>query len=108
MYLTRREIEATLAAAARRSTAGARLIVAYHSPALIRRLIGAWVRRLGEPLRSAFMPAAMRDLLASYGFEIVRDEGVPETGARLSADVARATRGLKHARVAVADRRSKP
>ena len=40
MYLTRADIEATLAVVARRSAPGSRLVVLYLSPALISRLVG--------------------------------------------------------------------
>ncbi len=64
MYLTRSAIDATLAVIARRSVPGSRLIVLYHSPALLVHLVGAIVRWLGEPLRSAFRPELMRALRA--------------------------------------------
>jgi methyltransferase (TIGR00027 family) len=104
MYLTRAQIEATLAVIARRSAARSALIVAYHQPALILLLVGFLVRRLGEPLRSAFSAAQMRELLASHGFRVTRDEDVPTIGARISARVGEQTRRLGHARVALAER----
>jgi methyltransferase (TIGR00027 family) len=103
MYLTREQIEATLAVVARRSAPNSRLIIAYHTPALMLLLIGLLVRRLGEPLRSAFTPMEARSLLARYGFEVIRDEDIPEIAARLSPDLARATRMMKHMRIVVAD-----
>jgi methyltransferase (TIGR00027 family) len=102
MYLTRPQIEATLEVIARRSAARSQLIVAYHQPALILVLFGFLVRRLGEPLRSAFRAEQMRELLAAYGFRVTRDEDVPTIGARISACVGQQTRRLVHARVAVA------
>ena len=70
MYLALAEVEATLGVIARRSAAGSRLIVAYHSPALILRLVAFLVARVGEPLRSAFTAHAMRTLLATHGFGV--------------------------------------
>jgi methyltransferase (TIGR00027 family) len=104
MYLALTDIETTLAVVERGSAPGSRLIVAYHSPAFILRIIGPLVRRLGEPLRSAFTADEMRSLLAKYGFRIVKDDGLPAIGAKLSPDVAHATRVMKHMRVAIADR----
>jgi methyltransferase (TIGR00027 family) len=104
MYLTLRQIEATLAIVARRSRAGSRLIVAYHTPAPILRLVGLLVRRLGEPLRSRFRVDAMRALLAKYGFGVVLDEDLPTIAGRLPEDVARATKVMKHLRIVTADR----
>jgi methyltransferase (TIGR00027 family) len=105
MYLTRPDVEATLAVVERRSAAGGRLIIAYHSPALMLRFVGVIVRRLGEPLRSTFTADAMRALLAKHGFGVVRDEDLPSVAATLSPDVATATRVVKHLRIATADRK---
>jgi methyltransferase (TIGR00027 family) len=105
MYLTRAQVEATLDVIARRSAARSQLIVAYLRPALILLLVGFLVRRLGEPLRSAFSAAQMRELLGAYGFRVTLDEDLPSVGARISPSVRQQTRGLGHARVAVAERR---
>jgi methyltransferase (TIGR00027 family) len=104
MYLALPDIEATLAVIARRSSPASRLIVAYHAPALLLRILGFVVRRLGEPLRSSFRAEAMRALLPKYSFAVSRDEALPAIGAGLSADIARATRLMKHLRIATADR----
>jgi len=104
MYLTRADIEATLAVVARRSAPRSRLIVLYLRPALISRLVGFLVRRVGEPFRSAFSPEQMRALLAKHGFAVTRDDNLPAIGARLSADIAQATRVMKHMHIATADR----
>lgn len=111
MYLAPPDIEATLSVVDTRSAPSSRLIVAYHSPALVLKLVGLAVRRLGEPLRSAFTADEMRALLARYHFSVVRDEGLSAIGARLassarSTPVARATRPIKHLRIATADRTS--
>lgn len=104
MYLALPDIEATLSVVERRSASHSRLIVAYHAPALVLRLMGLAVRRLGEPLRSSFTPDSMRALLRKYRFNVVRDEALPAIGARLSDEVGRATKFLKHLRIATADR----
>jgi methyltransferase (TIGR00027 family) len=104
MYLTQAETEATLAVVEHRSAPGSRLIVVYASPAPMLRLVGFILRRVGEPLRSAFTADGMRALLTKHGFIVGRDEGLPEIGAALSPEVAQATRVMKHLRVAVADR----
>lgn len=104
MYLAPADIEATLAVIKRRSTVGSRLLIAYLSPAPMLRLIGFIVRRLGEPLRSVLTADAMRALLARYRFGVLQDEDIPTIGAALSADIAQATRVMKHMRIATAAR----
>jgi methyltransferase (TIGR00027 family) len=105
MYLSRAEIGATLGVLGGRSPAGSRVIMDYHRPALMLRLTGPLFRRLGEPLRSAFRPDAVRALLDAHGFAVVRDEDVRAIGGRLSPDVARATRPMTHMRIVTAARR---
>lgn len=104
MYLTLADIEATLRIVSRRSPTGSRLIVAYHGPALALRVVGAVVRRVGEPLRSAFTADQMRALLAAHGFDVLRDEDLPTIAAGISRSLARRTRGAGHLRIATADR----
>jgi len=104
MYLTPADIEATLDVIKRRSVSGSRLIVMYHSPALMLRLIGLIVRRIGEPLRSSFTADTMRALLARYGFGVVWDADMPTIGCAMSAEIAQATRRMKHLRIVTADR----
>jgi len=106
MYLALPDIEATLAVVQRRSASASRIIVVYHQPALLLRLLGFVVARLGEPLRSSFERDAMRALLEKYGFALVRDESIAAIGARLGGDVARPTKPIHHLRVATADRRA--
>jgi methyltransferase (TIGR00027 family) len=104
MYLERSDIEATLAIIQRRSAPGSQLVVMYAAPSLLVPLIALLVRRLGEPLRSLFTAEQMRALLARHGFTVARDDDVPAIAARLSADLARDTRAMKHMRVATAHR----
>ena len=105
MYLTVEEIEATLAVVERRSAPSSRLIVAYHSPALLLRVVGPLVRWVGEPLKSTQQPEAMRALLAKHGFAVVSDESLPTLAERLPEDIARAARITKHFRIVTADKR---
>jgi methyltransferase (TIGR00027 family) len=104
MYLTPSQVGATLAVIAKRSAPGSHVLILYHRPALILKLVGLLVRRLGEPLRSAFTPQAMRALLESRGFNVLRDQGLPEIGAALGGEVARSTRGMKHMGIVTAVR----
>jgi len=104
MYLERAAIEATLTVVQRRSAPGSHLILLYLSRAMILPLVGFFLRRVGEPIRSLFTPDQMRALLARHGFTVTRDEGLPDIAARLSAALARDTRIMKHMRVATATR----
>ena len=104
MYLELADIAATLTVVERRSAPGSHLVVAYIGPALMLWLVRPVVRRVGEPFRSVFTREAMRSLLGRHGFRVEKDEALPEIGARLSADVARATRVMKHFRIATAVR----
>jgi len=104
MYLAPPDIAATLAAIERRSAAASRLIVVYHRPALVLRLMRPVMRRIGEPLRSAFTAEAMRALLAEHGFAVVRDQTVAEISAASPA-IAQKIRAMRHLGIAVAERR---
>jgi methyltransferase (TIGR00027 family) len=105
MYLTRAQIEATLAVVARRSASASRLVVLYHRPALMLALVGLVVRAVGEPLRSAFTPEEMKALLGAYHFDVTRDDDAPTIARALDPDLGRAVGPIKHMRLAVADRR---
>ncbi|MDF2696974.1 MAG: Transcriptional regulator, MerR family protein [Labilithrix sp.] len=104
MYLEQRDIEATLDVVARRSAPGSRLVILYHCPALMLSIVGVVVRRLGEPLRSSFRPEAMRAMLAKHGFEVVRDQSLPEIGRAMSPALGEATSVTKHLRIVTATR----
>ncbi|MCA9599053.1 MAG: class I SAM-dependent methyltransferase [Myxococcales bacterium] len=108
MYLDAAAIDATLSVVKRRSAVGSRIAVVYHSPGLLLWLVRPMVRRLGEPIRSVHTPEGMRRLLEKHGFEVTRDQGLPELGRAISVDVAEATRIMKHIRLVVADRRGAP
>jgi O-methyltransferase involved in polyketide biosynthesis len=103
MYLELRDIDASLSVIARRSAERSRLIVVYHAPALILRVVGVGLRRLGEPLRSAFTVGEMRALMVKHGFAVVRDEPLSTIGAALGAAIERGTRWMKHMRIVTAD-----
>jgi methyltransferase (TIGR00027 family) len=104
MYLDRRDIEATLQVVHARSSTGSRLIIAYHQPALMLFVIALIVRIMGEPIRTVLTPKQMRRLLDRHAFKVRTDEDIAMLGARLSSDVARATRLMTHLRIVVADR----
>jgi methyltransferase (TIGR00027 family) len=104
MYLSLSDIEATLAVLERRSAPSSRLIVAYHVPALILKVVGMFLKRLGEPLRSAFKPAQMRALLAKYGFAVSTDQDLPSVGLTLSPEIARGAARVRHMHIATAER----
>jgi methyltransferase (TIGR00027 family) len=102
MYLPRADIEATLAVIQRRSSPGSHLVVMYVSRSVVLPLVYFFLRRVGEPLRTLLTPDQLRVLLAKYGFAVARDDGLPAIAARLSADLARDTRVMKHMHVATA------
>lgn len=104
MYLTRQDIEQTLAVIAERSCPGSRLIVLYHSPAAVLHVVSFALRMFGEPFRSTLTPAAMATLLGKYGFHVQRDRDLFEIGAALSQAMRAALRLARHARVVTADK----
>ncbi len=104
MYLTLEEIEATLRVVAGRSAPGSRLIGVYHAPAIVLRLMGFLVARLGEPFKSRFPPSEMRALLARHGLDVMRDGSVAELATPLGASVHGAAPAT-HLRIFVADKR---
>ena len=111
-YLTPEQVEATVAALARRSAPGSVLVVQYQSPsrvaALGRRVMGLVARLSGaddpmaeEPWRSAWRPQAMAALLARHGFVVRRDEDLLGIATALGSPSTR-RRSLSTGRVAVA------
>ncbi len=103
MYLTRAEVEATLEVIARRSVPRSRLIIAYAAPAMILPLVRLLVRRVGEPFHSVHTRAEMKETLAERGFAVIRDDDLPALARALSEPTWRATRGLRHLRIVVAE-----
>ncbi len=104
MYLTPAEVAATLAVVSKRSAPGSRLVVVYHSPALILLLVGYLVRRLGEPLRSTFTARSLGALFEKHGFAVTSDVDLPSPSRNYSVEVRRATRSMGHTRIATAER----
>jgi O-methyltransferase involved in polyketide biosynthesis len=104
MYLTPAEVAATLAVVQRRSAPGSRLVVLYHAPGFMLKIVGLLVRRLGEPLRSVFTPAQMRELLARHGFTVLRDDALPDLARAVAPKIADALRFMHHTRIAVVQR----
>jgi methyltransferase (TIGR00027 family) len=104
MYLALPDVEKTLDVIDRRSSLGSRVVVVYHAHAAIRRVVGFFVARLGEPFRSEFLPEEMRTLLGRFRFGVVRDRDLRALGADVSPEVGRVTRFMKHLRIVTGDR----
>ncbi|MEU9845264.1 class I SAM-dependent methyltransferase [Actinomadura sp. NPDC048032] len=113
-YLTRAEAAATLRALAKASAPGSRLVVHYQAPSLVASLgrpVARAMRRLSrqpdpmahEPWRSAWTPAAMRELLTGQGYAVARDTDLLTLAGALAMPV-RSRRTLGSGRVLVADR----
>ncbi len=103
MYLTKAEVEATLQIVSRRSAPRSRLIIAYAAPALILPLVRMLVRRVGEPFRSVHTAAKKNTLLTAHGVAVTRDDDLPGLARAISEPAWRATRGLRHLRIVVAE-----
>jgi O-methyltransferase involved in polyketide biosynthesis len=104
MYLELADIEATLQVVEARSAPGSRLVILYQSPSLVRRAVGFLLSRLGEPFRSAFTQEQMLELLARFGFTVLRDEDLGSIGARLSPELVDKSGVLKAMRIVSAER----
>ena len=104
MYLEPAAVEATLSIVARRSAPKSRLVILYHAPAFLLRIVGPLVRRVGEPLRSAYTAEQMRALLARHGFASHRDLDLRAIGAPMAKEIRDTTRGARHMRIVTADR----
>jgi methyltransferase (TIGR00027 family) len=113
-YLTRRQVEATLAAVTARAAPGSRLVVDYQARsarAMAGRLaagaLAAVARRptpwTGEPWRSWWTPASMRTLLSRDGFVVAADDDLLTLAATLRLE-PRARSSLRNGRVLVAER----
>ena len=104
MYLTRKEIEATMKVVAARSAPSSTLAIVYVARSPLYWLVGFLVRRLGEPFRSAFTAAQMASLLEPFGFDVVLDEDVPTAAKRSTPAVQAAVRPMRHLRMVRATR----
>jgi hypothetical protein len=62
------------------------------------------LKRVGEPLRSAFRPEQMQALLARYGFQVSSDQDLTSIGFGLSPEIGKAAERVKHMRVVTAER----
>jgi len=102
MYLTLADIEATLRVVQRRSAPGSTIVIAYHQPSWVLSLLGFYLQRLGEPLRSAFRPEQMRALLARFGFAIKSDLNTQQLAQALSPGIEEVARRVRHMRIVVA------
>jgi len=105
MYLELADIEATLRVVEARSAPGSRLVIVYHSHSIIRKIFGFYLRRLGEPFRSAFTADEMLALLTRFGFTMIHDNDLSKIATGMSAEFADMARILKPMRIATAERR---
>ena len=112
-YLTRPEVEATVAAIATRSAPGSVVIVAYQTPSLVgtvgRRLarLAARIAKLDDPLadepwRSLWSPVAMSGLLGRHGLRVRVDRSLLEVAADIGSPTTH-RRSIGSGRVVVAD-----
>ncbi|GAA2306549.1 SAM-dependent methyltransferase [Actinomadura luteofluorescens] len=115
-YLTRAEVAATVRDLAGASAPGSGLVVNYQSPspaASLGRLLTRAMRRPSrrpdpmahEPWRSAWTPAAMRELLTGQGFAVAGDTDLLTLAGALAMPV-RGRRSPGSGRVLVADRQA--
>ena len=102
MYFERRDIEASLDVIAARSAPGSTLVVMYIAPALLLHIVGAAVKRVGEPLKTVLSADEMHALLAAHGFEATSDADIPTLAAHLAPELTRTTSMMSHARIVVA------
>jgi O-methyltransferase involved in polyketide biosynthesis len=111
-YLTRGQVEATVAAVAACSSRGSVLIVNYQTPALIGtvgRRVGRIAARLvrqpdplaREPWRSLWTPDAMSRLLGLHGFVVREDRNLLELATPIGSPTTH-RRSLDGGRVAIA------
>ncbi|KPM52306.1 methyltransferase [Frankia sp. CcI49] len=113
-YLTRAEVERTMAVVAGLSAPDSRLIINYQARQ-VRIAIGQWIARMmhtlarrrsmwvNEPWRSYWTAATMCELLGRHGFTVRRDEDLLAIAERLDTPTSRRN-SLRSGRVVVADR----
>ncbi len=113
-YLSRPEVEATVAALAARSAPGSGLVVNYQAPSIAAgagRIVARGMLALArtpalwrdEPRRSAWTAPAMAALLSRHGFQVTGDEDTLTIARRLPMTI-RQRRSLASGRVATAVR----
>lgn len=104
MYLTHDAVRATLADVAKRSAAGSRLIVNYHT--MLRGFVGQLLFRLiGEPQISAWTPDEMAADLRGAGFIVREDSGMVDWNVRFAQGNATRVGRVPYMRVVVAEAR---
>lgn len=103
MYLDPKDVEATLSVIVKRSAPTSRLVINYHQPLWVRSVLGVFLRRVGEPLKSSYSPDEMRALLQRHGFTVRRDQNVYDILRGLDAQLGERLRGISHLRLAVGD-----
>ena len=112
-YLTRPEVEATVAAIATRAAPGSVVIVGYQTRSLVgivgRRLarLAARIAKLDDPLadepwRSLWSPEAMSGLLGRYGLRVRVDRSLLEVAADIGSPTTHRS-SIGNGRVVVAD-----
>lgn len=112
-YLSKDEVEATLAVVAALSAPGSRLVVNYQERSLSARagrVVAGLLARVGgsrspwsgEPWRSTWTPRQLAHLLSGTGFRVVHDVDLSAVAARLGMRTR--SRSLRNGRVLVADR----
>ncbi len=100
MYLSEAEVEASLRTIRARSAPSSRLVIAYIAPGgILVRVVGLVLRRIGEPIRSTYRRDTMATLLSHHGFDVLRDESVPEAAPRLASSAAEGARRIRHLRL---------
>ena len=113
-YLTREQVEATIAALAQRSSAGSTLVIHYQHRSLLarvgRRLSAFAARRSGlddpltdEPWRSQWTAKDVAALLARHGFLVERDDDLLSAASQIGSPTSH-RRSLVNGRVAIATR----
>ncbi len=113
-YLTRDQVEETLAAIAGCSAPGSTLVVQYQDRSALarvgRRVSAFAARRTGlddpladEPWRSMWTPTSMADLLGRHRFGVESDESLLDIATRIGAPISH-RRSLANGRVAIATR----
>lgn len=103
MYLDPKDVEATLSVSVKRSAPTSRLVINYHQPLWVRSVLGVFLRRVGEPLKSSYSPDEMGALLQRHGFTVRRDQNVYDILRGLDAQLGERLRGISHLRLAVGD-----
>jgi methyltransferase (TIGR00027 family) len=104
-YLSPGEVESSIAAMAARSAPGSRLLATYNVPhGSLVRFADRFLVKAGEPQRSAFQPAQMRELLLRHGFAVRSDRDGLERLEQIGVEPSWLHRFTRFHHVVVADR----